>query len=158
MRDEHPPATPPTNSWDRVGTCLRAAVDEKTPGHLSTILEDDVAPGFPFGSLVPFALDVDDRPIIVISELAVHTHNLRRDPRASLTVAEPGGDPQRGWRLTLVGSFHEENGLKARYASTHELWNLPGFHAFVLTPTAARLIVGFGAMAWLKPPAVSPSI
>src|SRR5580658_6501196 len=52
-------------------------------------------PGFPFGSLMPFALDPAGRPIFLISNMAMHTHNLKNDPRCSLFVAQPSvdGDP-----------------------------------------------------------------
>jgi Pyridoxamine 5'-phosphate oxidase len=37
-------------------------------------------PGFPFGSLMPFALDSAGWPIFLISNMAMHTQNLRADP------------------------------------------------------------------------------
>ena len=40
-------------------------------------------PGFPFGSLMPFALDPAGRPIFLISNMAMHTQNLKPDPRCS---------------------------------------------------------------------------
>jgi heme iron utilization protein len=48
--------------------------------------------GFPFGSLMPFALDSAGRPIFLISNMAMHTQNLRSDPRCSLFVAQAGAD------------------------------------------------------------------
>ena len=52
-------------------------------------------PGFPFGSLMPFALDSAGRPIFLISNMAMHTQNLKADPRCSLfvTQASADGDP-----------------------------------------------------------------
>src|SRR5271163_2760440 len=38
-------------------------------------------PGFPFGSLIPFALDPAGWPLILISNMAMHTQNLSADPR-----------------------------------------------------------------------------
>ena len=35
-------------------------------------------PGFPFGSVVPYCLDEQGRPLILISRIAQHTHNLQR--------------------------------------------------------------------------------
>src|ERR1700689_3529561 len=49
-------------------------------------------PGFPFGSLMPFALDSAGRPIFLISNMAMHTKNLREDPRCSLFVGQTGAD------------------------------------------------------------------
>src|SRR3954467_11452955 len=48
-------------------------------------------PGYPYGSFVTVAFDGGD-PVFLISALAEHTHNLERDPRASLLVAEGGAD------------------------------------------------------------------
>src|ERR1035441_2553346 len=63
-------------------------------------------PGFPFGSLMPYALDGHGRPNFLISTMAMHTQNLQADPRASLFVTEPGasGDPLGSSRVTLIGS------------------------------------------------------
>jgi len=48
--------------------------------------------GYPFGSLMPFALDSAGRPIFLISKMAMHTQNLIGDPRCSLFVAQVGTD------------------------------------------------------------------
>jgi putative heme iron utilization protein len=64
-------------------------------------------PGFPFGSLMPYALDKDGRLIFLISTMAMHTQNLQADPRASLFVTEPdaGGNPLGAARVTLIGDI-----------------------------------------------------
>ena len=54
-------------------------------GTLSTLSERH--PDWPFGSVMPYGLDQQGRPTFLISSLAMHTRNLRRDPRASLMVA-----------------------------------------------------------------------
>ena len=73
-------------------------------GSLSTLSRKQ--PGFPFGSLMPYALDGEGRPLFLISTMAMHTQNLLADPRASLFVTEPGasGDPLGSSRVTLIGS------------------------------------------------------
>src|SRR5271155_4714740 len=62
-------------------------------------------PGFPFGSLMPFALDPAGRPIFLISNMAMHTQNLKADPRCSLFVGQAlvDGDPLGSSRATLIG-------------------------------------------------------
>jgi putative heme iron utilization protein len=62
-------------------------------------------PGFPFGSLMPFALDFAGRPVFLISNMAMHTQNLKTDPRCSLFVGQAGadGDPLGAARATLIG-------------------------------------------------------
>src|SRR5579872_3518822 len=63
-------------------------------------------PGFPFGSVMPYGLDDHARPIFLISSMAMHTQNLRADPRASLlvTLADTSGDPLGASRVTLIGN------------------------------------------------------
>src|SRR5207249_8673032 len=39
-------------------------------------------PGFPFGSMMPYAADQLGRPIFLISSMAMHTQNLQQDARA----------------------------------------------------------------------------
>src|SRR5580765_806978 len=61
-------------------------------------------PGHPFASVMPYALDGQGRPLMLISSMAMHTQNLMADGRASLLVAQPtAGDPLAAARLTLIG-------------------------------------------------------
>src|SRR5262249_58347666 len=53
-------------------------------GALSTVSRKH--PGWPFGSVMPYALDDSGRPLFLISAMAMHTQNLQADPRASLLV------------------------------------------------------------------------
>jgi len=46
--------------------------------------------GFPFGSMMPFAVDERGRPVFFISTMAMHTQNLHQDARASLLMTQPG--------------------------------------------------------------------
>src|SRR6201997_165698 len=73
-------------------------------GSLSTLSRKQ--PGFPFGSLMPYGLDHEGRPIFLISTMAMHTQNLQADPRASLFVTEPdtSGDALGSSRVTLIGN------------------------------------------------------
>lgn len=49
-------------------------------GVLSTLSK--AMPGFPFGSVVPYCLDEQGRPLILISRIAQHTHNLQKTQSA----------------------------------------------------------------------------
>jgi putative heme iron utilization protein len=51
-------------------------------GSLSTLSRKQQ--GFPFGSVMPYGLDGDGRPVFLISTMAMHTQNLQADPRSSL--------------------------------------------------------------------------
>src|SRR5579863_5782852 len=82
---------------------VRTLVSGITMGTLSTCSRRQV--GFPFGSLMPYALDSGGRPLFLISSMAMHTQNLKADPRASLFVAQvvADGDPLGAARATLMG-------------------------------------------------------
>src|SRR4030095_14249759 len=57
-----------------------------TTATLGTLAAEAEIEGWPFGSLAPFALAGDGTPLLLLSELAQHTRNLRRDARLSLFV------------------------------------------------------------------------
>ena len=59
-------------------------------GSLSTLSRKQ--PGFPFGSVMPYALEAHGRPIFLISTMAMHTQNLQSDPRAALLVTQNDSD------------------------------------------------------------------
>src|SRR5258708_19252182 len=62
-------------------------------------------PGYPYGSVTPYAPSRTGQPIILISTLAAHTKNLLADPRASLFVGDRAAadDPQAGGALSPLG-------------------------------------------------------
>src|SRR5512134_3421962 len=86
--DASAPVPEPTFA-ERARTLLHLA----RSGALATVSRRH--PGHPFASVMPYALDARGRPLFLISTMAMHTHNLLADPRASLLVAQPGwtGDP-----------------------------------------------------------------
>ena len=117
-------------------------------------------PGFPFGSLMPFAMDSKGRPIFLISTMAMHTQNLLQDGRASLLVtqAEAEGDPLGAARVTLVGNVSavtEEERAEARrlYLERHEnskYWvDFDDFAFFAMDIVDVYYVGGFGVMGWV---------
>jgi hypothetical protein len=70
--------------------------------------------GFPFGSVISYAVDGAGRPVFFISSMAMHTRNLSQDPRASLLITQPdvSGDPLGAARATVLGSVREAPGRK----------------------------------------------
>src|SRR5256885_16163539 len=82
------PSVPEPSFAERARTLLHLG----RIGSLST--QSLKQPGFPFGSVMPYGLDAQGRPIFLISTMAMHTQNLRADPRASLLVMQndSGGD------------------------------------------------------------------
>jgi putative heme iron utilization protein len=120
--------------------------------------------GFPFGSLVPFALTNLLEPIAFLSGLAQHFKNLAADSRTSLLIQEPerNQEPQTRWRITLVGTFHQVDpteiqisDLQKRYLTrvpgANRTMTLPDFRFWVMKTQRIRFIAGFGKIRWLDP-------
>jgi heme iron utilization protein len=116
--------------------------------------------GFPFGSLMPYALDAEGRPIFLISNMAVHTQNLKTDPRASLFIAQAAADadPLGAARATLIGQTEpvperEVAFAREQYIARHEnsrYWvDFPDFAFFRLQPFDVYYVGGFGVMGWV---------
>lgn len=117
-------------------------------------------PGFPFGSVVPYCLDADGNPLILISRIAQHTHNLQKDPKCSLLVGERGAeDIQAVGRLTVLAEARKLDQPEAIEAAAQRYYryfphsrNYHSAHDFdfwVLQPVRHRYIGGFGAIHWI---------
>ena len=140
----------------RVGAVYELLARERN-GVLATLSESH--DGWPFASVVPFALSDGNEPLLLLSALAEHTRNLRADPRASLFIQDQtAADPQAGARATLLGRV--EPVADAELASATDLYltrhpqaarylALPDFRFYVLRASEARLIAGFGDMGWI---------
>jgi putative heme iron utilization protein len=115
-------------------------------------------PGFPFGSMMPYATDELGRPVFFISSMAMHTQNLHEDPRASLLITQPdvSGDPLGAARLTLLGSVTEgaAGRVKDLYLARHEnakFWqDYTDFAYYRLETSGVYFIGGFGVMGWVS--------
>lgn len=118
-------------------------------------------PGFPFGSVMPYALDSSGRPIFLISTMAMHTQNLASDPRASLLIAQPdaNGDPLGASRITLVGNVtiiakahaDEPRALYLARHSNSQYWvDFEDFSFYRMHVLDVYYVGGFGVMGWVE--------
>ncbi|MCG1019593.1 MULTISPECIES: HugZ family protein [Burkholderiaceae] len=113
--------------------------------------------GFPFPTVLSYALDAHHRPVVLVSRLAEHTRNLAADSRAGFLVYDPAVDVSNTERVTIVGRFEptDETGatLARRYLRYHpeaeQYLALGDFVFYVLRPQRIRYIGGFGTMGWL---------
>lgn len=116
--------------------------------------------GFPFGSLMPYALDAKGRAIFLISNMAMHTQNLKADARASLFVSQNAadGDPLGAARATLVGRAEplvaaDLSNVRELYLKAHEnsrYWvDFTDFGFFRLEVLEVYYVGGFGVMGWV---------
>jgi putative heme iron utilization protein len=140
---------------------VRALLEAEPVGLLSTTSVH--RPGYPYGSLAPFALSARGRPLLLLSGLAAHTKNLLADPRACLFVGDrtAAEDPLAGARVSLLGraarvAETDAADARARYVARHPraeaYFALRDFALWELAVEEARLISGFGSMRWLELP------
>lgn len=113
-------------------------------------------PGYPFGSVVPFALGEDGQPLLLLSPLSQHTRNIERDRRCSLTIAEAGtgGDVQQLARLTAIGEVRrvEAPGDASRYfryfPQGRAYWRDLGFYFYRFGVDRLHWNGGFATARW----------
>jgi heme iron utilization protein len=128
-------------------------------GSLSTVSRKQ--PGFPFGSVMPYGLDVQGRPVFLISTMAMHTQNLQADSRASLLVTQPDGDgdPLGALRVTLLGNVltvpeTEKADARKLYLERHansKYWvDFDDFSFYRMDVVDVYYVGGFGVMGWVK--------
>lgn len=128
-------------------------------GSLSTLSRKQ--PGFPFGSVMPYALDERGRPIFLISTMAMHTQNLQQDPRGSILVtqAEASGDALGASRVTLMGkvlpvSEPEVSSARELYLASYadsKYWvGFGDFSFYRMEVVDVYYVGGFGVMGWVS--------
>src|SRR5215471_11047962 len=127
-------------------------------GTLST--QSRKQPGFPFGSVMPYAVDEHGRPIFLISTMAMHTQNLQADPRASLLATQTDGDadPLVASRVTLLGNVLPVAQLEtaavrklylASYANSKYWVDYEDFSFYRMEVVDVYYVGGFGVMGWI---------
>jgi heme iron utilization protein len=128
-------------------------------GSLSTLSRK--LQGFPFGSVMPYALDETGHPVFLISTMAMHTQNLQADPRSSLLVTQPdaSGDPLGASRVTLLGNVLPIPGPEvsearklylARYANSKHWVDFEDFFFYHMDVMDVYYVGGFGVMGWVS--------
>src|SRR5581483_7539644 len=148
------PAVPEPSFAERARTLMHSG----RIGSLSTLSRKQ--PGFPFGSLMPYGLDAQGRPIFLISTMAMHTQNLQGDPRASLFVTEPdtSGNPLGSSRVTLIGNVTRVP--QAELAATRTVYlagypdskywvDFEDFSFYRMDVLDVYYVGGFGVMGWV---------
>ncbi|MBP8301353.1 MAG: DUF2470 domain-containing protein [Planctomycetes bacterium] len=116
--------------------------------------------GWPFGSIVPYAVLPSGDPVVFLSDIAEHTKNLQTDARASVFVADPAARdrPQAGARLSMLVRARLPEGQEeaaaeaayfARFPQAAAMRSAHGFRVWILEVDTIRWIAGFGEMGWI---------
>lgn len=139
----------------------RRLLNHQSMGVLSTHSVD--VEGYPFGSIAPFVIDYDGEPVLLISDIAQHTRNIKRNNKVSLTVFDQGtDDPQASSRLTWIGDAESVNpsdtAIRLRYLryfpAAESYFETHDFSFYRIRLQRARFIGGFGEIYWVEPGAM----
>ncbi|HYV69443.1 MAG TPA: DUF2470 domain-containing protein [Pseudolabrys sp.] len=120
---------------------------EGRSGALATLMPGS---GDPYCSLVNVATAIDGAPLLLLSNLALHTKNILTDARVSLMLDEhKEGDPLEGARIMLMGTCAKSApSVAAAYLRRHpeaEMFaNFADFAFYRLAIGRAHLVAGFG--------------
>ena len=128
-------------------------------GSLSTCSQK--RPGWPFGSVMPYALDERGRPIYLISSMAMHTQNVVTDPKGSLLVtqSDADGDVLGASRVTLMGEIarvadddtpHVRELYLASYPNASYWVDFEDFNFYRMDIVDVYYVGGFGVMGWVS--------
>lgn len=144
-----------------LGSDARRYLRAHRHGVLSTISR--ALEGYPFGSIVPYVLDRQAAPLMLISRLAEHTKNIQADPRVSLLVHESNADVQAGARVTFMGragSVENLDEAKERYVryfpAARDYHGGLDFDFYRIEPVTLRVVAGFGKIHWISREAYIP--
>lgn len=162
MTNAHEAAPPPVagdpTTFPAHAELVRTLLDTGGFASLTTLTEA----GYPYGSLVAYSTLDDGSLLTCISELAEHTRNARRDPRAGVFVAaarnpDDAHDPLDEPRASIIGElrpYEPTETERARHLSVHPqaagYAEFDDFGWWRLALVAARFVGGFGAMSWVE--------
>jgi hypothetical protein len=123
---------------------------------IATLATLDSDNGHPYASLIAVATAIDASPVFLISDLAVHTRNIRRDPRISMLFAadsDRGKDPLNAGRVSVMGtaavtgSGEMRDRFLARHPEAALYADFTDFSFYAMAITHAHYVGGFGRIA-----------
>ncbi|MDP8051758.1 DUF2470 domain-containing protein [Pasteurella atlantica] len=133
-------------------------------GELSTISrEESKSAGYPMGSVAPFIIDHTGCPVIYTATIAERTKNITENSKVSLFMREVRRNHriETGWRLGVMGDLLEIKDQEDLMRVKHSYFRhyprakmYEKFHEFKfyrLNVKMARVILGFGRIAWVEP-------
>jgi heme iron utilization protein len=145
-----------------------AQVKTSQPAHTETarallakskhgVLSTNDAHGYPYSSLVDIAKLENGNILMLLSDLAEHTQNAKRDSKVSLLIAEDWVSEHKlsKARVNFFGTLSKVD--KATYQQTYvaahpkaEMYfSFADFHMFELWVERIYVIAGFGKMGWV---------
>ncbi|MEM9651502.1 MAG: DUF2470 domain-containing protein [Actinomycetota bacterium] len=151
-----PPIAGDPSSFPTDAELARTLCWQRSRATLSTLTAD----GYPYGSVVSYAPDADGSPVVLVSDMAEHTVNARRDGRASMLISaasnDGDADPLGMARCTLVGAMElveDQAAVRDAYLERHPYAayyvDFTDFGFWRLAVSQLRYVGGFGHMSWV---------
>ena len=119
--------------------------------------------GYPFGSVTPYCLDKGFNPILLVSDLAQHTKNMKANGKVSLTIAQLSleSEKQALGRYTYLANASRIAPKTDDYKAVSEIYlrHFPAainyfeahnFYFYRLNFVRGRYIEGFGKIFWIE--------
>src|SRR5581483_2971023 len=129
---------------------LKDLANKTQTAALSTMYKE-----YPYTSLVPYVIDEQGRPIVFISDLAVHTKNLKKNNKCSLMACKiDKKDVFNSARITFIGKMIkvDKNEVKKvyldKYPDAESLLDLDDFNFYRMEVEYIHYIGGFGDINW----------
>ena len=144
---------------DNQAFTVRKFLKTQRNGILSTMSQE--VEQFPYGSVCPYMLDHQGRPVILISTMAEHTKNINANEKVCLTVMDEAVMPRlEGARVSFMGkaekikSPEEIAHIGKRYLrffpEAQSYFQAHGFDYYRINPKRIRYIEGFGKIYWVE--------
>lgn len=116
--------------------------------------------GWPYGSIVPYAVMANGDLCVFLSDISEHCKNLLADARATLFVTDPSvrDNPQSGARHAMMVKARQPVGDEemaveavyfARFPEAERMRSAHGFKVWLLECQRIRWIAGYGGMGWV---------
>lgn len=121
------------------------------------VLSTNDAQGFPYSSLVDIAPLENGNILLLLSDLAEHTQNAKRDAKVSLLIAEDWiseGKLAKA-RANLFGTLEQvdktahQRSYVAAQPKAEMYFSFADFNIFELSVSRVYVIAGFGKMGWV---------
>lgn len=133
---------------------------QKSQSASLAVIEQHEATILPYVSLVMVAHTDKMHPILLLSDLAHHTQQIKQQTKICLLYDGTSGLKNRltGHRASVYGvisaiSEHQRPEIEDIYLTKHpdaqQYLNFKDFHFYQVNPYQAHLVAGFGAIHWL---------
>lgn len=121
------------------------------------VLSTNDANGYPYSSLVDIARLENGNILMLLSDLAEHTQNAKRDAKVSLLIAEDWISEQKlsKARVNFFGTLSKVDKVAHQQTYTNAqpkaemYFSFADFHLFELWVERIYVIAGFGKMGWV---------